>query len=230
MKELMPLTEIKIENLFDKDGILKAKYLIGSPRGYRFNASTGVLNFLGTQVLTQPNQPFSFTPIAYRFFEDSLFGKEEKSWIEFFFLNESLQMCSLMFHGYSAQEFKKHYADYLFYDDLTPCECAFTVTPIQHKNEREKSTYYIASFSSKKATPETIEAVRVLVETSQPIYRDETLKSSGKHLISQNFKLSESDAAKTMRMIDEEKKELELLREFDNVGMTVSSKKIARAA
>ena len=59
MKELMPLSEFTAEQLFNQDGILNAKYLQGSPRPYRFNASTGVLNLLGTQVLTKPNESFS---------------------------------------------------------------------------------------------------------------------------------------------------------------------------
>jgi hypothetical protein len=218
MKNLMPLTQLSIEQLFNADGILQVRYLPGSPRQYRFNASQGVLNLNGLEVLTKPKQAFSFIPVAYRYFEDSLFGKDNKAWVEFFFINETHQMCSVMFHGFSAKEFMKHHADYLFYDHLTPCEVVITATPVEKSNEIMKSKYFIAEFSSVKATPETIEAVRAIVEASQPIYREDTWKEFGRHITNMNYKIPESVTNRAMRLINEEDEQKALEEEFTEIG------------
>jgi hypothetical protein len=76
---------------------LKIKYLSGYPRSYRFDASRGTFNENGETVLTKKGEPFTFAPIAYRKFRDDIMGFGAKNWIEFFFLNESLQVCALMF-------------------------------------------------------------------------------------------------------------------------------------
>jgi hypothetical protein len=218
MEGLKPLTQFDTNQILDEKRMSKIKYLEGSPRAYRFNASTGVLNLNGLQNITQPKEHFSFTPVAYRFFEDELFGKEEKMWLEFFFVNESLQMCSVMFHGFSAASFKQHFADYLYYDSLTPCEVEITVMPEQKTNKALEAKYFIADFKSKKASPETIEAVRVMSEAIPMIFRDETLKNSGKHIVSQNYKLKENDTQKANRMLYEAEERKALEDEFNLIG------------
>ena len=240
MENLMPLTNFTSADLMNvdaqtgkPDGTMKLMYLVGNPRQYRFDAGKGIFNLNGEIPITKKLEPFSFTPIAFRLFRDSLFqktGTEEKikDWVEFFFVNESHQICVVSFHEYSVQSFMQHYADYLFYDSLTPCECVFTVTPIAKEKEiinpetgkKEKANYTIASFRSVKAKKETIEAIRLISEMIRPIYRKDTFKELVKHTESQNFKLLETSNSENMRLLNEEKEQEERLKAFDEIGIS----------
>ncbi|MDB4768737.1 hypothetical protein OAG16_01555 [Saprospiraceae bacterium] len=151
MKNLMPLTNLKKTELITADGELKIKYLPGYPRSYRFDASRGTFNENGETVLTKKGQAFTFAPIAYRKFKDDIMGYGVKTWIEFFFLNESLQVCALMFHGFSVDEFMR-LANRMFYDGVSPCDCLITATPnekVSNHPDAKGQKYFIAQFSYK---------------------------------------------------------------------------------
>lgn len=243
LAKLQPLTSFTTKQIFGETGEeMKVKYLIGNPRQYRYDASKGLVTLNGEIPVTRSMESFTFTPIAYRLFRDSLFikkGADEnvKDWVEFFFLNEALQICVISFHGFSVEAFLQHYADYLFYDDLTPCEAIITMTPqAKQKHTTNQETgkpvvvgYTIAAFSSKKATPETVQATKFLNECVSEIYRRDTFKELVKHTESQNYKLSETAISANMRLIDEAKEKEALIKEFDS-GAVSSGRKLKRAA
>ncbi|MDB4768904.1 hypothetical protein OAG16_02390, partial [Saprospiraceae bacterium] len=110
---------------------------------------------------------FTFAPLAYRKFRDDIMGFGMKNWIEFFFLNESLQVCALMFHGYSVDEFMRT-ANAMFYDDVSPCDCLITATPNEKTSnnpEAKGQKYFIAQFSYKPLPKE--EAIEMVERYSK---------------------------------------------------------------
>lgn len=219
--DLMPLLSYKVADFFNEDETLKVRYLTGSPRQYRFNMSNATVNLNGTQTITQPKDDFIFAPFAYRFFEEALFGKEEKIWVEFFFLNKKFHVCSIMFHGYTAQSFRNHFADFLFYEDLTPCEVMFTVRPEEKKAEVEENgkkvskLYHIGAFKSTILDKDTREANRGILEFLPPIYREDTYKENRLSVKSEGYKLPFSQTAKDIELKGEEVRVTDLLAEFD---------------
>ena len=169
MKNLMPITNFKKVVLITADGELKIKYLSGYPRPYRFDASRGTFNENGETVLTKKGEPFTFAPIAYRKFRDDIMGFGAKNWIEFFFLNESLQVCALMFHGYSVDEFMR-LANRMFYDDVSPWDCLITATPneeVSNNPEAKGQKYFIAQFSYKPLSKEEAAKLEQATESLQ---------------------------------------------------------------
>lgn len=189
MKKLMPISNFKKTELITTDGELKIKYLSGYPRSYRFDASRGLFNENGENTLTKKGQPFSFAPIAYRKFRDNILGFGMKTWIEFFFLNESLQVCALMFHGYSVDEFMRT-ANIMFYDDVSPCDCLITATPNEKTSnnpEAKGQKYFIAQFSYKPLPKEEATKIELATESLQ-IWRQDTTTGDAEIQLFQNWK------------------------------------------
>ena len=185
----MPLNTFKKIDLISKDGELLIKYLSGYRRSYRFDASRGRFNENGENVLTQKGETFSFVPIGYRKFTDDILGYGKKTWIEFFFLNESLQVCALMFHGYSVDEFMKS-ANRMFYDDVSPCDCLITATPnekVSNNPEAKGSKYFIAQFSYKPLPKEDATKLEQATESLQ-IWRQDTTTGDAEIQLFQNWK------------------------------------------
>lgn len=189
MKKLMPITNFKKTELITTDGELKIKYLAGYPRSYRFDASRGTINENGETVLTKKGEPFTFAPIAYRKFRDDIMGFGTKTWIEFFFLNESLQVCALMFHGFSVDEFMR-LANRMFYDDVSPCDCLITATPnekVSNNPEAKGQKYFIAQFSYKPLPKEASAKIELATESLQ-LWRQDTTTGDAEVQLFQNWK------------------------------------------
>lgn len=218
---LMPLLSFKTNDLFNEKEQFIVKYLQGSPRQYRFNMSSAVVSLNGMHNVTQPKDDFTFAPFAYRYFEDSLFGKEEKAWVELFFLNEAKHVCSIMFHGYTASAFKQHYADFMFYDDLDPTEVIFTVRPeektveLTEGDKKVSKKYFIGSWKSKKIDSDTREASSVLIDCLLPVYREDTYKENRLSMESKNYKLNPSQNALLLAEKAKQKWTDELLESLD---------------
>ena len=185
----MPLTSIKKVDFISKDGELLIKYLPGYPRSYRFDASRGRINENGENVLTQKGEAFSFIPIGYRKFSDDILGFGKKMWLEFFFLNESLQVCALMFHGYSVDEFMR-LVNRMYYDGVSPCDCIITATPnekVSTHPDAKGQKYFIASFSYKPLPKE--EAVKLEQSTQVlQLWRADTTTGDVEVHLHQNWK------------------------------------------
>ncbi len=177
MKNLIPITTANGNFVDTKSGeVQPLRYLPGYPRQIRFDASKGIFNLNGETPLSKKGEPFNFIPIAYRIFSDDILGMGKKRWAEFFFLNEGRQVCAVLFHGYSVENFMRLAANGMFYDDVTPCDVVLTATPIEKvsKNpEAKNSKYFMAEFGYRpleKAERETLQAISQSLE----LWREET--------------------------------------------------------
>ena len=117
------------------------KYLPGHPRQYRFDASRGIINLNGETPVTKKSQAFSFIPIGYRLFKDDILGMGKKKWAEFFFLNQSNQVCNLLVHGYSVEQLMKT-IEQMYYDEANLCDVELTLKPIERTNKVAESKYF----------------------------------------------------------------------------------------
>ena len=190
MKNLLPITTAN-GNLIDTTTgeVFQIRYLPGYPRQIRFDASKGNFKLNGETTLTKKGDEFSFIPIAYRIFTDNILGMGNKRWAEFFFLNESRQLCAVMFHGYSVENFIRLATGAMFYDDVTPCDVLLTVKPVERvsKNpEANGNKYYMAEFGYNKVKPEELATLQTAVSGLQ-IWREETTTGDARIEFSMNW-------------------------------------------
>jgi hypothetical protein len=175
-QKLKPLTSLTVAQLFDENGMSRIRYMQGYPRSYRFDASKGLLTLDGeTAITTASNKTFSFVPLAYRIFKDTLFNYQNMKWLEVFFLNESMQLCSCLFHQYSVQNFLDYAYKHLYYSGCKVCEVLWTVTPVEKLNEKVGSKYHIAQFSATPLSTSDIEAIQTARTVLSRIVRYETV-------------------------------------------------------
>ena len=192
-KELLP--SLSIENHIDTTtGEIKLpKYVEGNPRQYRFDASKGVLNMNGLDVLTKPGDHFRLIPVAIRIFSGELFEMGRKEWVEIAFLNCKNQICTVMLHGYSVENLQKESSE-LFYEDLDVLECIMTVKPTEKTSKESGNKFYICDFSFEAADKKLAAGMKMAVERT-PIYRLDTLKSGQKQIVLNNWKIPMYSAA-----------------------------------
>lgn len=133
------------------------RYLPGQPLTIRANMSTGRFNVDGREDL---GDTFTFQPIAWRFFNASLFADKKKNmyrdWVEFFFPMEykgQQVIASIMFHEYSREAFEEAAAG-LFYEGTEIWQCQVTAKPVQKTSKQSGNKYYICEFELKKAEDE----------------------------------------------------------------------------
>jgi hypothetical protein len=152
------------------------RYLEGRPRQYRADAKAGNFNINGGNSI---GETLSFTPIAWRFFEDDILQMGSKKWVELFFVDDKKCVSAILFHGYSREHLEKLAQD-LFYDDVTLSDVVLTVKFVQKKNEKIKpaATYHIAEFEVEEVVD--AQKVRELQEfaSKNKIYRLETLSET----------------------------------------------------
>lgn len=173
----------------------KYLYFEGRPREYRFNGQNGQFNLYGDRVLTDPSgrlvSTFSFQPIAYRIFEDGLFGRSLRElWAELFFVDEDNCVSSIMFNNTSVNELYR-LLEPILYERKSLCDVVLTIKPerVQSKSDPNKS-WFIARFSYETAKPERIAEMREFVKTHR-VFRNETLTVSAQHkLVSQGYYLA----------------------------------------
>jgi hypothetical protein len=115
------LLPINHTNPMPTDEKVAITYLTGYPRQYRFDASRGIFNIGGTDVLTKKGETMSIVPIGYRIFFDNILNYGPRKWVEFFFLNGSMNVCELLLHGYSVENLMQMFQK-LYYDKLNLCE------------------------------------------------------------------------------------------------------------
>lgn len=184
VKHLIPSTDAK--NHIDENGeIIEPMYRTGSPRVYRFDAGSGVLNLNGKQNLTSPGDTFKIKPIGARIFEAELFAQDRKMWAEIFFINTSNQVCSVLFHGFSVENLGR-LEDELYYEGVAFDQVILTVKLEQHTNKAANSKYYIAEFSIEKAPDDLVSATSEMTSTL-PLYRRDTLTEDTKEFMSLNY-------------------------------------------
>ncbi|WP_420154936.1 hypothetical protein [Siphonobacter sp.] len=185
------LKSYEIERVDEETGALvtesKFLYLEGHPREYRFNGQNGQFNLYGERILTdsmgKPITEFSFQPIAYRIFEDTLFTRSEREvWAEFFFIDADHCVASLMFNNTSVSELYRMMQP-VFYERKTLCDLIITIKPekVTSKMDSGKS-WYIARFSYRSGEVESVRQYRDFARDHH-LYRAETLTDSAMHRI-----------------------------------------------
>lgn len=161
------------------------RYLEGRPKQYRADAKAGNFNINGGSPV---GETLSFTPIAWRFFEDDILQMGPKKWVELFFVDDKNCVSAILFHGYSREHLEKLAQD-LFYEDVTLSDIVLTVKFVQKKNEKIKpaATYHIAEFE----VEEIVDAEKVKELQSfahrHKIYRLETLSETCRLQASHNY-------------------------------------------
>ena len=162
------------------------KYMPGSPRQYRFNAQNGRFNIDGTQDV---GDSFTFQPIAWRIFEDSLFARGRvETWAELFFVDDKKAMSSVMFNNSSVYELRR-LMERLFYDDLKLSDVVLKVTSEKKVNEKitPKGTWYLAVFEYEAADPVNVSELAAFAQ-SNPVYRADTLTGAAEYsLVSDSY-------------------------------------------
>ncbi|HEV7349048.1 hypothetical protein [Telluribacter sp.] len=170
----------------------KYLYFEGRPREYRFNGQSGQFNLYGDRILTDEKgrmlTTFSFQPIAYRIFEDTLFGRTVRElWAEIFFVDDEDCVSSLMFNNTSVNELYRM-MEPILYERQTLCDVTVTVRPekVFSKSDPTKS-WFIARFSYETAPASRVRELREYARDHR-IYRSETLTSGAQHkLISRSY-------------------------------------------
>ncbi|OJW75682.1 hypothetical protein [Spirosoma sp. 48-14] len=145
----------------------------GRPKQYRFNGQTGRFNINGTKDV---GPSLTLQPIAWRIFEDNLFGRGRfEKWAEVFFVDETGALSVVMFNNNSVNELL-NIAEPLYYDDLQLSDVVLTVTSEKHVNETvvPKGTWYLAKFAYVPADPAVV-AELAEYANQYPVYRAETL-------------------------------------------------------
>jgi hypothetical protein len=192
---LVPSPAADVQKKEDLSGEQKYLYFEGRPREYRFNGQNGQFNLYGDRVLTDASgrllSTFSFQPIAYRIFEDCLFGRSVRElWAELFFVDSDNCVASIMFNNTSVNELYR-LLEPILYERKSLCDVILRIKPerVQSKNDPSKS-WYIARFAYEPAKPELIAEMREYVKTHR-VYRGETLTVSAQHkLVSQGYHMA----------------------------------------
>jgi hypothetical protein len=152
---LLPINHI---NPMPTDEKVAITYLTGYPRQYRFDASRGIFNIGGTDVLTKKGETMSIVPIGYRIFFDNILNYGPRKWVEFFFLNGSMNVCELLLHGYSVENLMQMFQK-LYYDKLNLCEVELIIKPVEKLNKSINSKYFMAEFDYKPLETELKDAI-----------------------------------------------------------------------
>lgn len=160
------------------------KYLPGFPRPYRFDAKKGVLSYKGEQDITPKGGQFAVIPLAFRIFSDDILGYGRRKWAELFFVNQSGQICAVMFHGFSVDNLQRLLGD-LFYENAGLCEIRLIVRPEPRSNQH--GSFYIAEFGYELLNPEEIADLEAVAGALSPIYREETCTGDAIVHLSRNF-------------------------------------------
>lgn len=176
-KKLLPLTDLsKIKYTDEKSGDIKIRYLKGMPRQYRFDASKGFFNIKGNDRLTKNGDSFTLIPLAYQVFTDEILGDQygRMRWIELIFLNQALQVCSMLLHGYSVDNLLSK-ADELFYDDANFCQVKLTIKPIEKVStnpEAKGAKYWMAFFDYQLIEQKELEKLQTATKGLEFFRRD----------------------------------------------------------
>lgn len=160
--------------------VSKFKYLEGSPRQYRFNGQNGQFNIGGERVLQdasgKPIKSFTIIPIAWRCFEENLFGRGRKDiWAELFFVDTKNCVSTIMINNTSIKEFKDLSME-LFYEGISLDSVYLTMTPenITTEKDGQKLSWYVTKLSYEVAPLDKVEELRQFAEDSR-VYRADTL-------------------------------------------------------
>lgn len=188
---LMPMPSANGNLIDKKTGEVKPiTYLEGSPRQYRFDASRGILSINGEIPLTKRGDEFIILPIAYQIFTDNILGEQYGTlrWVEFIFLNQENQVCSVLLHGYSVQNLMRMFNE-MFYDDVSFCDIALTIKPsekVSTSAETPNTKYFMCFFSYKKLALDEREVLKTVTKDLR-LYRADTYSETRKVELTKNY-------------------------------------------
>lgn len=152
-------------------------YLNGCPKEFRFDGKNGYFKMKETPILTDKGKAintFEFVPIAFRVFEENLFGRNKKDlWFELFFIHEHKNISGdtkpvismIMFNNTSAialQELQRE----LFYEDLSICDVLLKITTKEKENDKGK--WFQAQFDYEPITAEEREELKEIEQLLKP--------------------------------------------------------------
>lgn len=163
------------------------RYLEGKPRGYRADLKAGKFNIEGITPL--PGNSLTVQPVAWHFFSGDILGMGQKDWAELFFFDKQLNLCAILFHGYSVENLMTLQGS-LFYDDQELDTVLLTITPGKKEGldkEGKKTTYFIAEFTHEKAPDaENTKELQAWAKRAK-IYRRDTAKETNETVVSKNY-------------------------------------------
>lgn len=173
----------------------KYRYMSGEPFVYKFNGSSG-------QILDADNEPIMsngqrlkeliIQPIAFRFFNDCLFGRKEKDaygketlnpkfedWCEVFFVDENNRVCVIMFAGTTLASLKRAMKG-LYYDPQgrTMNEIVLQMTPEKVTSKNDSSVSWHQGNFKWKAADEKLIAEYTDFDRDFPVYQSSTVTGS----------------------------------------------------
>lgn len=194
------MSELKSYQIVNKEtGEIESKilYVTGQPRQYRFNGQNGQFNINGDRVLMDEKgkalKSFTIIPVAWRVFEENMFGRGRKDlWAEIFFVDDKDCLSVIMLNNTSIEELLKLNTD-LHYDRSNLSQIELTMTPEQVTSEKngEKKSWYIARMSYNLANKEVVKMYREFA-TDHQIYRQDTLTPTAVYkLVSPTFHIPE---------------------------------------
>lgn len=194
------MSQIKsYQRLDDETGeiISRFKYLTGEPKQYRFNGQNGQFNIEGKKIILdakgQPTKTFTIVPMAWRIFEENLFGRGRKDlWGELFFVDEKNCVSSIMLNNTSLQEFLD-LARELHYEEIPLSSISLTMTSeaVSSEKDGQKRSWFITRLTWEEAPKEDVQAYAEF-SADYPIYRADTLTSTAVYKFkSENFYLPE---------------------------------------
>lgn len=143
-------------------------YFRGMPKQYRYDSTKGEFNLHGKKVL---GKTFRFHPMAWRIFDDSLFGRDRAKWAEFFFVDDAGCLSTIMFNNSSVTELMD-LVPQLGYDRKELSDVVLTITT--DKKTNEKGSWFIAKFDYEEAPGPAVAALEAFA-AAHPIYREDTI-------------------------------------------------------
>lgn len=156
------------------------KYLEGRPKQYRFNGQNGQFNINGEKILSddkgKPMKSFTITPMAWRVFEENLFGRGRKDlWAELFFVDDRNCVSSIMLNNTSLQELLSLESE-LFYEDISLSEIRLTMTAENITSEKsgQKLSWYITRLTWETTPKDEVQALSEFA-TDNRVYREDTM-------------------------------------------------------
>jgi hypothetical protein len=156
---LLPILDSKSLINTETAAIENLRYLNGYPRQYRFDASRGIFNVNGETPITKKGENLTIIPIAYRIFFDDILGFGPRKWAEFFFINGNHNVCELLVHGFSVENLMIKIQQ-MYYDNVSLCDVALILSPIERTNKAVNSKYFIADFDYKILEKDTVDTLK----------------------------------------------------------------------
>jgi len=149
-------------------------YFKGTPRQYRFDGNKGEFSLHGKKVL---GNTFKFHPLAWRIFDDALFGRALAKWAEFFFVDEEGCLSTIMFNNSSVTELMD-VVPQLGYDRKELSDVVLKIKTDRLTND--KGTWFVAKFDYEDAPKPAVKAVKAFA-AARPIYREDTITPNAEY-------------------------------------------------